>query len=207
MKRWFMTGIAVQAMLGLLAAGSASVAAEALSPALAAATPQPDLALQRAGAAARDFSARLRARLQDAMATGGPVSAVGVCHEEAPAIAAAVMDEYGVQLGRVALPGRNRNPAQVAQDWRLDVLQAFQKAVQDGAVAQEQVAVIRDELPAGTALRLMRGIVTEPGCLACHGGNVSPQVKAEISRHYPRDHATGFAVGDLRGALWVEVPE
>ena len=56
------------------------------------------------------------------------------------------------------------------------------------------------------ALRLMRGIATEPGCLACHGAQVAPAVRAAIAAHYPDDAATGFAVGDLRGGLWVEVP-
>jgi len=30
-------------------------------------------------------------------------------------------------------------------------------------------------------------------------------VKAEVARRYPRDQATGFAAGDLRGFFWVEV--
>ncbi|MDT4883752.1 hypothetical protein FQZ97_1198250 [compost metagenome] len=53
---------------------------------------------------------------------------------------------------------------------------------------------------------MMRGIATEPGCLACHGTQMAPQVRAAIAAHYPDDAATGFAVGDLRGGLWVEVP-
>ena len=60
--------------------------------------------------------------------------------------------------------------------------------------------------PEGVALRLMRGIATEPGCLACHGAQVAPAVRTAIAAHYPDDAATGFAVGDLRGGLWVEVP-
>ena len=43
-------------------------------------------------------------------------------------------------------------------------------------------------------------------CLACHGSEVSPEVREAIAARYPGDRATGFAVGDLRGALWVEVP-
>jgi len=53
---------------------------------------------------------------------------------------------------------------------------------------------------------MMRSIATEPGCLACHGSEVAEPVRAAIAERYPDDHATGFAVGDLRGALWVEVP-
>lgn len=165
-----------------------------------------DADLARARAAARDFSGQLRERLQGAMRDGGPVGAVAVCHEDAPTIANAVMAKHGVRLGRVALPGRNRNPAQAAGDWRLGTLQGFQQAVEGGAPAGDQVAVLRDGLPDGVALRMMRGIATESGCLACHGSDVAREVREAIIARYPGDGATGFAVGALRGALWVEVP-
>lgn len=165
-----------------------------------------DPALQRARAAAMAFSGQLRERLQGTMAEGGPLAAVEVCHGDAPRIAEAVMAEHGVRLGRVSAPGRNRNPAHAADDWTLATLETFQQAVDAGAEAGDQVAVMRDNLPEGVALRMMRGIATETGCLACHGNDIVPPVREAIARHYPDDQATGFAVGDLRGALWVEVP-
>lgn len=163
-------------------------------------------ALERARTAAQAFSGQLRATLQAAMQGEGPVAAVEVCHAAAPAIADEVMREHGVRLGRVALPGRNRHPDQSAQDWRLDVLQNFQRAVENGAPAAEQVWVQKEDLPAGVALRMMRGIATEAACTTCHGVDITSEVRAAITRHYPADNATGFEVGDLRGALWVEVP-
>jgi len=168
------------------------------------ASADPDL--DRAKAAAKDFHQRLRGTLRDAMQESGPVAAVDVCNVEAPRIAEAVMAEHGVRLGRVALPGRNRNPAQVAADWKLATLEAFQQAVDGGAAAAEQVSIVRDALPDGVALRMMRGIATEPGCVLCHGKNVAEPIRDAIRARYPDDHATGFDVGDLRGALWVEVP-
>ena len=162
--------------------------------------------LDRAKAAAQAFSGRLRGRLQAAMQAGGPTAAVEVCQAEAPVIADAVMAEHGVRLGRVALPGRNRNAGQAAEGWQLATLEAFQQAVLEGAPAAEQMSVVREGLPEGIALRMMRGIATEPGCLACHGTQMAPQVRAAIAAHYPDDATTGFAVGDLRGGLWVEVP-
>jgi len=175
-------------------------------PSPAAATPVTDPVLDRAKAAAMAFSGQLRGNLQAAMQAGGPVAAVDVCHLEAPAIAARVMAEHGVRLGRVALPGRNRNPAQAAGDWQLAMLEIFHQRVADGEAAADQVAVMRGHLPDGVALRMLRGIATEPGCLACHGKDVAGPVRDAILAHYPDDHATGFDVGDLRGALWVEVP-
>ena len=167
---------------------------------------QEDADLARAKDAAKAFSSRLRGQLRAKMIDGGPMAAVEVCNTQAPRIADEVMAEYGVQLGRVAVPGRHRSPANVAGDWKLDTLQSFQQAVVGGAAAADQVAVMRDGLPEGVALRMMRGIATEPGCLACHGTNVVEPIRASIARYYPDDQATGFEVGDLRGALWVEVP-
>ena len=132
-----------------------------------------DADLARAQAAAKAFSSQLRGELQAAMVAGGPIAAVDVCHTRAPRIADEVMAESGVRLGRVALPGRNRNPGQAAGDWQLATLLAFQQAVEGGAAAADQVAMVRDGLPDGVALRMMRGIATEPGCLACHGRDVS----------------------------------
>ena len=82
----------------------------------------------------------------------------------------------------------------------VEVCHAEAPAIADAVMAEHGVRLGR------VALRLMRGIATEPGCLACHGAQVAPAVRAAIAADYPDDAATGFAVGDLRGGLWVEVP-
>lgn len=163
-------------------------------------------AVVRAQTAAAQFTELLRATLQQKMQSDGAVAAVDVCHLAAPQIAAQVMREHGVRLGRVALPGRNRNARQAAAGWQLAALQKFQAAVAAGEPADQQVLVQHEGLPHEITLRMIRGIPTEPGCLACHGSAVAPAVRAAIARYYPDDAATGFKVGELRGALWVEVP-
>lgn len=160
---------------------------------------------ERAKAAAADFSGRLRGALQSRLQADGPVAAVDFCHTQAPLIAEEVSKVHGVRLGRVAVPGRNRNPANEPEGWQRDTLAAFQAAVDRGEAAGAQLSVLRDDLPDGVALRMMRGIAVEPPCLACHGRQVAPAVSQVIARHYPDDRATGFDIGDLRGGLWVEV--
>jgi len=163
-------------------------------------------ALAQARTAAQEFSTRLRSALQVRMQADGPIGAIDFCHDEAPRIAAAVMAERGVRLGRVAVPGRERNSANVAQDWQAAALATFVHNVEAGAAPSTQLMVQRENLPAGVALRMARGIEVEAPCLACHGRSVAAPVAAAIARHYPADAATGFDIGDLRGALWVEVP-
>lgn len=50
----------------------------------------------------------------------------------------------------------------------------------------------------------MRAIVMQPQCLACHGSAVAKPLKQAIAEKYPNDQATGFEVGDLRGAFLIK---
>jgi hypothetical protein len=45
-------------------------------------------------------------------------------------------------------------------------------------------------------------------CLTCHGekAKIPPAAQATIAREYPDDRATGFSVGDVRGAVGVRIP-
>lgn len=187
----------------LPAAGCGGERASQAPVAVPAQAPAP--AAERAGAAAADFSGRLRTALRDHMASQGPVSALAFCHDQAPAIAADVMAAHGVRIGRVALPGRERNPANTAVDWQVPVLARFAAAVADGAAPEDQVELVVDGLPDGVEARLMRGIRVEAPCQICHGVELAPGIAAAVDRLYPDDRATGFREGDLRGALWVEV--
>lgn len=160
----------------------------------------------RAQAAAKDFSGRLQSALRHRMADGGPVAAIDFCQQQAPRIAEAVATEHGVRLGRVAVPGRQRNPGNIASGWQADALAALQAQHAEGSAAGELAWRQSDGLPQDVSLRMMRGIEVQSGCLACHGTQLAEPVRQAIARHYPDDAATGFSAGDLRGALWLEVP-
>lgn len=198
--------IRASALVPLLAALAACSSTPPPAPAATApaAVPAPR---ERAQAAAKEFSTTLKAALSAQMAQGGTVAAIGFCHEEAPKIAAHVGATHGVRLGRVAVDGRTRNPANAASAWQAEGLAAFKAQVAAGTPPAELVRVAEAGLPDGVAVRMMRGIAVEPVCLACHGKALSPETATALRRHYPDDAATGFDAGDLRGALWVEVPD
>lgn len=180
-------------------------APEATAPAPEPVVAAPD-AQARAQAAMKDFAERLRGRLREAMTRDGAPAAVDFCHLEAPRIAEQVMAEHGVRLGRVAVPGRNRNPGNVAEGWLQELAVSFQAAVDTGGAPEAQVAVLREDVPPGIELRMARGIRVEAACLMCHGDNIAPEIAARLAEHYPGDRATGFKEGDLRGLIWAEVP-
>ena len=160
----------------------------------------------RAQKAASAFSSRLQGALQARMAETGPIGAIDFCHEQAPVIAAEVATEHGVRLGRVPVPGKARNPANTAIYWQVAAVKALQDQRAAGTPVTDLVFRQAGGLPDGVALRTMNGIGIQPACLACHGSDVAEPIRAAIATHYPDDAATGFALGDLRGGLWVEVP-
>jgi len=58
------------------------------------------------------------------------------------------------------------------------------------------------------SLGVVMPIVVGSSCLACHGdpGAMEAVVREAIAKAYPKDQATGYKEGDLRGWFWVEVP-
>ena len=161
---------------------------------------QDDERMARSRDAAAQLGQELSATLLSALGTDGPVGAIGICNVEAFPIAARLSVQADARVGRTAL--RIRNPDNAPDADARTVLAAFERDLASGATAPPEHF---EERPDGSA-RYMSAIVTQPLCVTCHGSDIVPEVAAAISRHYPADQATGFAVGDLRGAFIVEWP-
>lgn len=148
----------------------------------------------------KQFASQLKGELQKAMKAGGPVNAVGVCHDKAPAIARSLSEASGWMVGRTSL--KIRNTANVPTDWELKVLNDFEAKKAAGAdpKALEHAEVV--ETNGRKEFRYMKAIPTAKVCLNCHGGdNVKPEVVAKLKALYPSDQARGFKEGDIRGAF------
>lgn len=190
-------------LLLVLACGPASTPAPAPAPApVVAPEPTPDeLGLKVANAAATELVTRLRARLQEEMKAKGPVAAATVCADEAQGLTALVGGEMGASVGRSSI--KLRNPASAPPPWVGEWL------VAQGVRSAEGVTGIEAVVDAGghRVARVLRPIVVEEPCLKCHGAAdaLAPGVPELLAARYPNDNATGYAVGDLRGALWAEV--
>ncbi|WP_333844027.1 Tll0287-like domain-containing protein [Pelomicrobium sp.] len=178
---------------------AAAFLALATAPALAAGSPDPRL--ERSRALADSFQQALKQKLMSALEQGGPVNAIGVCKEEAPAIAAGLSARSGAQVGRTAL--RIRNPANAPDQDARAALEGFQRALENGAAAE---TLERFEVRPDGSARYMKAILAQPPCLACHGSELSAPVQAALKQHYPQDRATGFRAGDLRGAFLIDWP-
>jgi hypothetical protein len=147
------------------------------------------------------FSAALKSELAAAMQAGGPLNAIEVCHERAPAIAAAVSLDSGMELARVSL--RNRNPGNAPNAWQAAVLEEFEARLTAGEKVDTLTWQEIADSNGRQEFRFMKAIPTASLCLACHGEALAPPVAAKLAELYPDDKATGFREGDLRGAFVV----
>jgi hypothetical protein len=111
----------------------------------------------------------------------------------AKAIAAEVAASHTVSIGRTS--HRLRSPDNQPPTWA-------EALIERRAGEPVFLAGPEGELAAFLPIRL------KPECQMCHGTaeHVTDEVAAAIARDYPDDQAVGFAPGDIRGWLWVEVP-
>ena len=170
----------------------------------AAPAPQPVDVSAKSAVLADRFQADLQGQLQAAMKAGGPVSAIGVCQQAAPAIAANLSEESGAEVRRIAL--KERNPAAAPEGELRDRLEQLAAAP---LTADGKPAVMQWTSGSGDDARahFMRAIpMKEQPCAACHGTAIAPEVQARLAELYPADKATGFKPGDLRGAILVSWP-
>ncbi|MGQ9427449.1 Tll0287-like domain-containing protein [Gilvimarinus sp. F26214L] len=155
---------------------------------------------QALGAEAREivqqFAGQLKPRLQQAMQEGGPTNAVSVCAVEAPAIARELSTGTGWSVKRVSLRPRNRTTAQ-PDEWERNQLERFDERQ---AAGETPAQINTAEMVNGT-FRYMQAQGVEPLCLTCHGQNLSPAVSEALQEHYPGDRATGYTLGQVRGAF------
>lgn len=157
--------------------------------------------IDAAKAAIKQLAGDLQTELKAAMQSGGPTAAIGVCNSRAIPITEMVSEQQGLQVSRVSL--RNRNPANAPNDWQTAVLESFQQQKSEGKDVTTLAWSETVENNGGKEFRFMKAIPTGEVCLACHGTTLAPAVSSVLAELYPEDRATGFSIGDIRGAFVV----
>ena len=152
-------------------------------------------------ATVKEFMQQLKGELQKGMQEGGPVTAIAVCKDKAPAIAAALGESKGLRVGRTSL--RVRNPLNSPDVWEKAVLEKFEQrklAGEDPAGIEFYAAAEQEDK---TVFRYMKAIPTAELCVVCHGAELAPELEAKLAELYPQDQARGYQPGDLRGAFTI----
>ncbi len=152
---------------------------------------------------AQEFGMALQGQLAAAIAEGGPMQGVEVCHAVAPQIAAEQSAASGAQVSRVS--DRNRNPdGGVTDDLAPHYAELAAQPMVDGQPAARVWRSVEGDLARVNYLRAIP--MQEQPCSVCHGSDIDPALAERIAQLYPADLATGFEPGELRGALLVSWP-
>lgn len=185
--------------------GSLFVATFSAAGAVYAATPETADADQEAQALIKDFATTLQGELKTALSEGGPIGAVQVCKERAPAIAESLSEQSGWEVGRTSL--KTRNTATNTPDaWEAEVLKEFADRAAAGQPIKSMSYAEVVQTDSGKAYRYMQAIPTAEVCLVCHGKDIDPELAEAIDKAYPDDAARGYSAGELRGAFTLSKP-
>jgi len=145
----------------------------------------------------------LSSNLTTALSQGGVSNALKFCSVQALPLTAAVAATNQVTLRRVS--HKARNPTNRADLVELAVLDDFRASLSMGKAA---AAIVRTN-HLGGATFFAPIVLNNPLCLNCHGQS-GRELKLEnlalISQLYPKDQATGFKLGDLRGLWRIDFP-
>jgi hypothetical protein len=156
-------------------------------------------AVQRGDLVIVSVQSAVMRELRAAMAQGGPGHALTACHLDAAAAALTASRREGIAVGRTS--ARLRNARNAPPPWAVPIVARY-----DGKAAGDAAGFVVD---LGDRVGLLRPIVEQSMCAACHGpaAQMAPAVRASIAARYPSDRAVGFDTGDIRGWFWVEIPK
>ena len=163
----------------------------------------PDALAAAARGISATFADKLKGELVGAMKVDGPVKAIEVCNVAAPAIAADA-SANGWTVARTSL--KPRNPKNAPDAWEKRVLEEFDTAKSTGAEAAKLEHFEVVEKDGVRTFRFMKAIPVAEPCLTCHGEAIKEPVKARLAELYPDDRATGYKLGDIRGAFTLSKP-
>jgi hypothetical protein len=150
--------------------------------------------LMEARALADEFIATLKPQLKSALQSDGPAGAIAICADVAPQIADSLSQTSGWMVKRVSLKARNASRA-IPDSWETEQLQRFDTLTNEAHSPIEHAETI------GDSFRYLRAQRVEPVCLVCHGEQLSPDVVEALDAYYPDDTATGYQLGQVRGAI------
>lgn len=148
------------------------------------------------------FGSDLKHVLKTSMKSQGPIKALEVCNSKAGPIAKENSSLSAWSIGRTSLKVRNEN--NIPDEWEFKVLRQFEQRKAAGedikSIEYAETMKVGDK----TIYRYMKPIPTVGLCVTCHGGDVSEKITQRINFLYPNDLATGFSVGDIRGAFTLQ---
>jgi hypothetical protein len=161
-------------------------------------------ALMDARNVSNQLAEKVRGLLLQEIEKGGFSSAVRVCSELAQEMTLQFNAQTGHYVRRISL--KYRNPKNVPDAYEQRKLEEFNILNQKKELSNEYSEIVEEQ--GKKYLRYLRPLIVAPLCVTCHGSkeNIPQEVKTILAERYPDDRATGFLVGDVRGAITVKIP-
>ncbi|MBL4765892.1 MAG: DUF3365 domain-containing protein [Colwellia sp.] len=158
--------------------------------------------IQEARALVKAFGSDLKHVLKTSMKSEGPIKSLAVCNIQAGPIAKKNSSLSGWDIARTSL--KVRNVSNAPDEWESTILHQFEKRKAAGENIKNMEYAETVKVGDKRVFRYMKPIPTAGLCLTCHGGDVSEEVTQKVKSLYPNDQATGFNVGDIRGAFTLQ---
>jgi Protein of unknown function (DUF3365) len=148
---------------------------------------------------------QLGAELKKEIAAGGPAAAIKVCTKIAPELATRLSLQTGWRVTRVSLKVRN-SLLGTPDAWEQQALKDFDARAAAGEAAEKLEYSETVNEPGGKFFRYVKALPVQPLCLACHGtdAQIDDAVRSSLMQNYPHDQATGYALGQVRGAVSIK---
>lgn len=149
----------------------------------------------------KELLTQLSTQLTHEIKTNGLLQAAKFCNNNALTLTEEVNlhQIQGVNVKRISL--KQRNSANTPKADEAAVLESLQKMLEKKTLPEY---VIAEE---GKTYKYYKPLVIKKqACLKCHGDmSKNPELNAFILEAYPQDKARGYKMGDLRGAVLVEI--
>ena len=143
----------------------------------------------------------LGGELKKHLKANGPVDALEFCSVNAYNLTKKVSEKYGKDIDVKRISLKPRNPANTPSNDEATILSSLDAMNKVGVKPHNVIQDKGDKVVVYKPL-----LIKKKACLICHGDvNKKPKLAKKIKEIYPNDKATGYKMGDLRGAIVVTI--
>lgn len=135
----------------------------------------------------------LSGELAKAVKNGGLENALSYCNTNAIPLTDSLSNAHNVDIKRTSL--KFRNPRNKPTEREKEILNQYELAMENGQIME---AIIDNKAERKT---FHAPIIMQAACIKCHGAKSNISIYDSILKLYPKDLATDYTQGDLRG-MW-----
>lgn len=108
----------------------------------------------------------------------------------------------GIHIKQTSL--KVRNLFNTPDEWERMVLEKFENPGYPKGKPFVEMVTVNEK----TVYRYVKPVYITPVCLQCHGEkeSISKDIRTFLDAHYPKDVATGYKDGDIRGGISIKIP-